>query len=182
MSRLHISASSGLHCPLLTSFPSWDKKWCREQTSWGWKCPLLCPDSWITLGTDSWRVCPGQGSFSQLLPETPVRFFSTGRAAWVEGWVGTQQWRRLYFHDAPSCAPLHSWFSGLLAEHMNVIGRVARVMQEDTNALLINPSCLSPSDLTALNLMHLPALGYLSFSLPASSSCRRAACICHKGR
>jgi len=70
----------------------------------------------------------------------------------------------------------------LLAEHVNDIGRVTRQMQEDTNDLLINLSCLPPSDLTAVNLMHLPALGYLAFSLPPSSSRRQAACICHKGR
>lgn len=33
----------------------------------------------------------------------------------------------------PCCFPLHSWFSGLSAEHVNYIGRVGRVMQEDTN-------------------------------------------------
>lgn len=72
------------------------------------------------------------------------------------GWEGEQAAvEEAMLPCCPFTCPLH----GLLAEHMNDIGRVARMMQEDTNALLINLHCLSPSDLTALNLMHLPALG-----------------------
>lgn len=50
-------------------------------------------------------------------------------------WKGDPQQRRNpCFRGASSCAPLHGWFSGFLAEYMNDTGKVARVMQEDRNA------------------------------------------------
>lgn len=135
MSRLHTSASSGLHCPLLTNSPLWDKRCCREQLSWGWKYLLLFPDSWITPSTASGRVCPGYGSLLQLLPETLVWFFSAGKEARVKGEQAAVEGSVLY--TEPSRAPLHIWFSRPLAEHVNDIGRVARVIQEDNNPTLL---------------------------------------------
>jgi len=82
----------------------------------------------------------------------------------------------------PSVSPLRGWFPGLFPDHVSDMGSVARVMWKDTNALQIKMNCFSPHDLTVLNLMHVPVLGYLSFSLQPFSSCRRVASICHNRR
>lgn len=111
---MYISASSGLHCPLLTN------SLCGTRNAAGNRCPgggniLSSPQ---TRGSPQAEPAGGTALGRAPLPASSVPFSAVARRALWKG--SSRHWRSLC---CPSSCPLQGWFCSPLAEHVNGSGR-----------------------------------------------------------